>query len=108
MHYEEELMLADGAVYEEERQRREDALEVRSKLLTLDDQEFLELILMQPANLYEHPRVSLNGVIPKFPAGNIATKHRDNKLALTDKQKMALANVYISLHLHVRLSGYKK
>jgi len=86
--------------------KREDALEVRNKLLEMSDQDFLELILMQPANLYEHPRTSLNNVIPAFPAGDIAVKHRDERLALSRKQKMALANVYVFVHLNVRLRGY--
>lgn len=108
MHDQMHEDMADSMYDDYQNDKREEALEVRRKLLEMSDQDFLELILMQPANLYEHPRLSLNNVITKFPAGDIAVKHRDNKLALTDKQKIALANVYISLHLNVRLSGYKK
>lgn len=111
--------MIDDLVNEHRREQREEALwvrneartealHVRSKLLELSDQEFLEVILMNTVNLYEHPRTSLNNVAPKFPAGDIAVKHRDNKLALTDKQKMAIANVYIYAHLGVRLSKQKK
>lgn len=99
--------MADSMYDDHQRGKRDEALYVRDKLLELSDQDFLELILMQPANLYEHPRVSLNNVIPEFPAGDIAVRHRDNKHPLTAKQKMALANVYIHAHLKVRLSGRK-
>lgn len=100
--------MADSMYDDHQSGKREEALYTRSKLLELSDQDFLEVLLMNPVNIYEHPRISLNSVIPDFPAGNIAVKHRDNKLALTDKQKMALANVYVYMHLKIRLSGHKK
>lgn len=101
--------MIDSMVYDhfdvENQMQREEALYLKKKLMALNDSDFLEVLLLNTVNLYETPRMSLNRVVPKFPAGDIATKHRNSKQPLSDKQKEALANVYVYSHLGVRLRG---
>lgn len=103
--------MIDSMIYDhfdgENQMKRDEALYLKKKLMELNDSDFLEVLLLNTVNLYETPRMSLNRVVPKFPAGDIATKYRNSKQPLSDKQKEALANVYVYSHLGVRLRGSK-